>query len=255
MTTPTPAEFAAKLHGRQYRSEITREEAKEAKDAGLVVVFGASDDLMELRGAIYDEVDCFRGGTCRIDTIGVLDHRAELDHMAILEYADRSRRSVELRAVWNDSIEYESPAWSYETAVPHATFEVLEDAEVYCRGIVFKIADLVELVQPTMKLAVVSSADEVPAWLDPDFATELREMLSTDWDSRSAMILRFDDGPPEVHMDGGDPEDATFARDYAWIEDALRRAYAAGRAAACGQIRAEHEAIVRESKQATRGHR
>lgn len=255
MTTPTPAEFAAKLHGRQYRSELSHEEEKAAKDAGLVVVFGASDDRLRFRGAIHDEVDCFRGGTCRIDTLGVLDHRVELDHMAILEYADRSRRSVELRAVWNDSIEHESPAWSYETAIPHATFEVLGSASVYCRGIVFQIADLLELVQPTMKLAVVSSADELPAWLDPDFAAELREMFPPGHHNPSAMILRFDDGRTEVHMDGGDPEDATFDRDYAWVEDALRRAYAAGRAAACGQIRAEHEAIVREARQATRGHR
>lgn len=255
MTTPTPAEFAAKLHGRQYRSELTKEEAKAAKDVGLVVVFGASDDRMELRGAIHDEADCYDGGEFRIDTRGILGDSFDFgddDAAAVLEYADRRRGSVELVAVWGED---NAPAWTYRLALPHATFDVLEDGDVYCRGIVFRLADVAEYAAPTMKLAVVSSADELPAWLDPDFATELREMLSTDWDSRSAMILRFDDGPPEVHMDGGEPEDATFDRDYAWVEDAIRRAYAAGRAAACSQIRAEHEAIVREAKQATRGHR
>jgi hypothetical protein len=33
-------------------------------------------------------------------------------------------------------------SWSYETDIPHATFDVLEDGEVYCRGIVFALADL-----------------------------------------------------------------------------------------------------------------
>jgi hypothetical protein len=37
-------------------SEINKAEERQAKDAGLVVVFGYSDDGVELRGAIHDEV-------------------------------------------------------------------------------------------------------------------------------------------------------------------------------------------------------
>ena len=46
-------ELAQKLHGRTY-GNITTQDAAEAKDNDLVIVFGASDDLMEFRGAIYD---------------------------------------------------------------------------------------------------------------------------------------------------------------------------------------------------------
>lgn len=59
----TAAELAALLNGREYRKEMSRDEEQVAKAAGLVVVFGASDDLMELRGAISDEVGCYDGGT------------------------------------------------------------------------------------------------------------------------------------------------------------------------------------------------
>lgn len=49
-------EFAAMLNGREYRREITKAEEKEAKAAGLIVAFGASDDNLELRGAVDDEI-------------------------------------------------------------------------------------------------------------------------------------------------------------------------------------------------------
>ena len=34
------------------------------------------------------------------------------------------------------------PAWTYMTDIPHATFDVMDDGELYCRGIVFALADL-----------------------------------------------------------------------------------------------------------------
>ena len=43
-----------------------------------------------------------------------------------------------MKAVWGE----EGYSWTYETAIPHATFEILEDEEKYCRGIVFDIKDL-----------------------------------------------------------------------------------------------------------------
>ena len=65
-------ELAAKLNGREYCREITDEEVRQAKEAGLVVVFGASDDLIEFRGAIRDEGDCYDGREVLIDAKGVL---------------------------------------------------------------------------------------------------------------------------------------------------------------------------------------
>lgn len=49
-------EFAAMLNGREYSYlQFTKEELQIAKDNGFVIVNGASDDLVELEGAITDE--------------------------------------------------------------------------------------------------------------------------------------------------------------------------------------------------------
>ena len=108
----TVEEFAAKLDGRQYGNEITEDEAILAENLDFLVVFGASDDLAELRGAIDGECDCFEGGVLK---------RGE-------------GRSLPIKAVWCP--EGRDCSWAYETELPHAEFKIMEEGEVYCYGIV-----------------------------------------------------------------------------------------------------------------------
>ena len=134
-------ELAAKLNGREYWYEITDEEVRQAKEAGLVVVFGASDDLIEFRGAIRDEGDCYDGGTVLIDTKGVLpswDSASESEETA-QEYFERKAKARTITALWAKEPGY---SWTYKTDIPHETFEIVEDGEPYCRGIVFNIGDI-----------------------------------------------------------------------------------------------------------------
>ena len=63
-------ELAEKLNGRTYGDSFD-DVLEEAKQSGLVIVTGASDDLMEFNGAIYDEGDCFDGGRVYFDKDGV----------------------------------------------------------------------------------------------------------------------------------------------------------------------------------------
>lgn len=136
-------ELAAKLHGREYLREITDEEAKQAKAAGLVVAFCASDDLIEFRGAIRDEGDCYDGGTVLIDAKGVLpswDEASESEETA-QEYFERKAKARTITALWPLANE-PGYTWTYKTDIPHETFEIVEDGEPYCRGIVFNIRDI-----------------------------------------------------------------------------------------------------------------
>ena len=138
----TKEELAAQLDGREYRGEITREEAATAKSAGLVVVFGASDDLMEFRGAIYDEFGCYDGGTALVDANGLLD-RSQIDDdddEAIADFVARKKAAHSIEAVW--SAAGNDAAWTYKTDIPHATFSILDESDTYCIGIVFSTADL-----------------------------------------------------------------------------------------------------------------
>lgn len=52
----TAKELTAMLDGREVLGEISRVESETAKEAGLIVVYGYSDDNVEFRGAIDDEV-------------------------------------------------------------------------------------------------------------------------------------------------------------------------------------------------------
>ena len=57
----TKEQFAEMLNGSEYRNEISRDQAKIAKDHNLLVCFGASDDLLEMRGIINDELGAWDG--------------------------------------------------------------------------------------------------------------------------------------------------------------------------------------------------
>lgn len=127
-------EFAKMLDGREYNyPQFTDEEIEIAKENGFVIVYGASDDLMEFEGAIHDEGGCFDGGDVWINKDGVVD-----------EPVKTGGRCIE--AVWCDKERADKNgniiAWTYKTGIPHETFMIYEDDEPYCEAIVFCIDDI-----------------------------------------------------------------------------------------------------------------
>ena len=142
----TPQEFAALLHGRQIGREITKPEAAQAKALGLVVVYGYSDDNVELEGAIDDEVGAYDGTTLRISSLGLLPDwetfaENEDDEDAFAAYfAKKAAGFQTIEARWSPADT--NLAWDFKTEIPHATFDVMEDGEAWCRGIVFRLADV-----------------------------------------------------------------------------------------------------------------
>ncbi len=134
--------LAMLLTGREYGKEIDRTEEHQAKAAGLVVAFGASDDLLELRGAIHDEYGTYEGGKVRIDREGVIPGFHEIDRddkEELRRFFKRENGGAEIEAAWEGEPGY---SWIINTSIPHETFEIAEDGEPYCRGIVFALADL-----------------------------------------------------------------------------------------------------------------
>jgi hypothetical protein len=133
----TKEELAQELNGREYRYEISREEAEVARENNLVVVFGYYDDLVEFRGAI-DRAWCLEGVTVSIDKNGLLENQCEYEDCPY--FADRTEKAAKIEAVWCPPDE--NLSWSYKTEIPHATFNVMEGGEIYCRGIVFSMGDV-----------------------------------------------------------------------------------------------------------------
>ena len=96
---------------------------------GIVIVYGHSDDLMEFRGAIDDEIDCYGGTSVFINENGIME-RCECN---CKYYAKAVADAEEIQALWGN----EDYDWSYATNIKHATFDILDNGIKYCRGIVF----------------------------------------------------------------------------------------------------------------------
>lgn len=138
MAMMTREQFAKLLDGREIGDELDRAEEKLAKENGLVIVYGGSDDLIEFRGGIHEEGGCYNGGTIPLVNGKMLPNHddCECEFCGYKTLRDKART---INAVWDKP---DSATWTYETDIPHATFRILEDGEPYCQGIVFCLAEV-----------------------------------------------------------------------------------------------------------------
>ena len=120
-----------------YREEASDEAIAFAKENGIVIVWGESDDLIEFRGAIDEEGDCWDGGDFYINQDGLFEDNCDC------KYAKQAKEKyVKLSAIWcGKDTDW---SWSYKIDVPHETFEIMDDDEKYCKGIVFYLKDCVK---------------------------------------------------------------------------------------------------------------
>ena len=135
----TREEMAKRLHGSEYGSVVSRSLAKEAEESGLVIVYGASDDLVELEGAIEDEAGRYDGGDIHLNKNGLIQNKCTDAYCPYFEHILNG--ATKIKAIWN-GVDDGVPSWTYETDIPHDEFSVMEDGEVYCRGIVFELKDI-----------------------------------------------------------------------------------------------------------------
>lgn len=127
------------LNGRKYCEEMTKEIEQFAIDNKFVIVFGSSDDLIEFRGAIDDEANCYDDGHFYINQKGFVENKCENEDCP---YYHPEKEGLLIKAIWCSALlEF---SWIYEIEIPYKSFEIFEDGEKYCRGIVFAFADLPE---------------------------------------------------------------------------------------------------------------
>lgn len=147
----TKEQFAQLLNGRTYRNEITTEEEDLAKENGLLICFGASDDLLEMRGIIYEEYGTYEGGTTLLvrkkTGISAIDLGKYNELMEILKDNDFELdiKRIPIKSEWCPSDL--KCSWRISTTIPHATFDIMEDDGLYCRGIVIHISDIEPLIK------------------------------------------------------------------------------------------------------------
>jgi hypothetical protein len=128
-----------KLNNQEYPLRVSRQFEQELKDSELVIIYGASDDLIEFGGAISDELGAGNGTIKHIYKTGIIGDRDKVDSDEDMElYLKNKQNSKEIKAIWgiNDI------SWQYETEIPHKVFHIVEDDEIYCIGIIFSINDI-----------------------------------------------------------------------------------------------------------------
>jgi len=136
----TRIDMALRLTGREYGAEITKNEEDMANKAGLVVVFGYSDDGVELRGAIDDELSAYEGTIIHVSADGLVQNKCDDEDCP--NFAGYNGPGIhKIEALWCAEGD-DGPAWIYKTDITHSTFDIMEDGEVFCRGIVFALADV-----------------------------------------------------------------------------------------------------------------
>lgn len=129
----TPEEFAKRLDGRAYPFSLSTWEKEAAVEAGIYVLVGCSDYLLEVHGAEREELD---DTTVLFDPVErkLLVSECEFDDCPY--FLPLRDRAVAVRATYSDR-----DGWRFRTDIPHSTFDVLEDEDdedsVICRGVVF----------------------------------------------------------------------------------------------------------------------
>lgn len=126
-----PSEAAVLIDGAEYRNPISKEMHDKLKENNLVAVYTASDDLLEFRGAIYDET----GIEARLNADGFWYSKCDNDSCP---YAKEEEKQT-VKITFND----ESNPWRVDTLIPHHEFKLYEDGEVISIGIVFSMEALI----------------------------------------------------------------------------------------------------------------
>ena len=125
---------AEALNGSEYPSIGDRDLFAECKAKGIVVVRGHSDDVMVFDGAISDEFY----DTVKLDSSGVLNN--DCDEGENCPNYKEPKNVATIKPIFDGSPD--EPAWVFKTDIPHSTFNVMEDGEIFQRAIVFALTDI-----------------------------------------------------------------------------------------------------------------
>lgn len=120
---------------------------KELEDSGVVCVYGASDDLCVMVGAIHDEFDCYNGTTLYWNGKDFFNKTQKEEFLGYVD--DQYPEFFEMcQKLFKDNVSYikiedgKDCQFEYETNIPCERFNIMEDGELYCSGLLFYLKDL-----------------------------------------------------------------------------------------------------------------
>lgn len=119
----------------------------------LVVLYGHSDDLIEVRGAVHDEIDSYGEDKLALILAGekIDDDEDEMniDIPGIFRLSedyghDDNPRLITVRY---GSVENTQADWEFDTDMPHATFMLNKKGKPFCKGIVIDLDEITPITQ------------------------------------------------------------------------------------------------------------
>jgi hypothetical protein len=126
----TAEDFAKKLDGREVGNEITEAERDEARNSGLLVVFGYSDDNVEFSGMFEDE--CSSVGEIFFTRTGLIGRHVDCE-CEFCGFKDATKTAFSLES------KFGTQGWMFKTKLPHFKFKVMDDGIVYGEGLVIQL--------------------------------------------------------------------------------------------------------------------
>ena len=99
----------------------------------------AAPTIMWNSGAIDEEVGAYEGGTICLTKTGIFEEPDCSCTEACPFYSAALKAAKTIKAVWHNE---GGPCWTFETNIPHEVFNIYEDGELFCVGIVFSTEDL-----------------------------------------------------------------------------------------------------------------
>lgn len=141
--------LADHLNNRQYRSEISISLEVFAKNNNLAIVFGASDDLIEFRGAFEEEFGASEELYFDKEFKIISSHsKIRLDEKDVYmdDFVNIYKFDLEVELKNKITQEWQpkdnEASWRLSANFPHKTFNIFDKESLYCVGIVFDIDDL-----------------------------------------------------------------------------------------------------------------
>ena len=125
----TKEEIAKALDGIEYPVKIDKQIISDAAKNDLLIVYPLSDDLLEFDGIWVDEFGAWEGITVGITPMGI---------------ADDGEQCQQIQSIWcprKDGEVYAS--WLVKTDIPHASFSIKKDGDLFGNGIVINVNNIV----------------------------------------------------------------------------------------------------------------
>jgi hypothetical protein len=125
----------------EYGDQIPTAALELAKNIQAAIIYGYSDDSIMVSGVTEDQADAYKDKNVWVDKEGFLpiNENQNCTDAGIETISDcrklvkRFDQSVKLQVIEDQG----GWLWQYKTDWPHRVFEMKEDGDPYCKGIVF----------------------------------------------------------------------------------------------------------------------